>query len=186
MNRVTIAIIAFFTAALVLYWQVQSKRNTQLPRIVSTEERPDYTASNLKSVSFDENGKMATRVSAKHMAHYAKDDVTLFTEPVYHIFPNNSNAEWKMTAVEGRLNRTDHKVVLQKDVIIDAITPDDPIQSLSTKYLELDLKTMIMTSKEQIDITGSGFDTSGIGLYADLNAQQVKLLSDIKGTYESK
>ncbi|QSX34104.1 LPS export ABC transporter periplasmic protein LptC [Shewanella avicenniae] len=186
MNRVTLAIIAFFAAAIVLYWQVQSKRNEQQPTTVSTVERPDYVADNLKSVSFDENGKVSTRVSATHMAHFADTDTTLFEKPIYHIYPDNGDAQWKMSADQGQLNRTQHKVVLQNNVMIDAITPKDPIRSLTTEYLELDVSTMIMTSPEQVFMSGSGFNASGVGLYADLNAQQLKLLSDIKGTYESK
>ncbi|KFZ38863.1 hypothetical protein HR45_00195 [Shewanella mangrovi] len=186
MNRVTLAIIAFFAAAIVLYWQVQTKRNNEQPTVVSTEAQPDYVADNLKSVSFDENGKIATRVSATHMEHFADTDTTVFEQPIYHIYPDNGDAQWKMSAEQGQLNRTQHKVVLQNNVMIDAITPDDPIRSLTTQYLELDVSTMIMTSQEQVFMKGSGFHASGIGLYADLNAQQLKLLSDIKGTYESK
>ncbi|MBO1273346.1 MAG: lipopolysaccharide export system protein LptC [Shewanella sp.] len=186
MNRVTLAIIAFFTAALILYWQVQNKRNTDASLQNSDVVRPDYVADDLHSVSYDENGMISSRVSAKHMEHYEQDDRTVFSSPVYWIFPDKGQAEWRMTAEQGLLDKRSNKVVLENNVIIDAISPTEPIQSISTSYLELNLSNMIMTSDKNILVKGQDFDITGQGLYADLNAQQVKLLSQVKGTYETK
>ncbi|MFQ6372928.1 LPS export ABC transporter periplasmic protein LptC [Shewanella sp. YIC-542] len=186
MNKVTLAIIAFFTAAVLLYWQIQHKRNTQENPQTSVTEQPDYVADDLHSVSYDVNGMIASRVTAKHMEHYEQHDRTVFTNPVYWIFPDNGQAEWRMTAKQGLLEKRSNKVVLQNNVIIDAISPTEPIQSISTSYLELDLGSMIMTSDRHIQVNGQDFNITGQGLYADLNAQQVRLLSQVKGTYETK
>ncbi|MDF0533037.1 LPS export ABC transporter periplasmic protein LptC [Shewanella yunxiaonensis] len=186
MNRVTLAIIAFFTAALVLYWQVQNKRNSEATQLSTDVIQPDYVADDLRSVSYDQNGMISSRVSAKHMEHYEQDDRTVFTNPVYWVFPDKGQTEWRMTALQGQLDKHSNKVVLQNDVIIDAISPTEPIQSISTSYLELNLSNMIMTSDKNILINGQDFNITGLGLYADLNAQQVKLLSQVKGTYETK
>ncbi|MCL1075820.1 LPS export ABC transporter periplasmic protein LptC [Shewanella dokdonensis] len=186
MNRVTLAIIAFFTAALILYWQVQNKRNADADQRLPGVVQPDYIADDLHSVSYDENGMISSKVSAKHMEHYEQDDRTVFSDPVYWIFPDKGQTEWRMTAQQGLLDKHSNKVVLQNNVIIDAISPTEPIQSISTSYLELDLNKMIMTSDKNILVKGQDFDITGLGLYADLNAQQVKLLSQVKGTYETK
>ncbi|MCE9679964.1 LPS export ABC transporter periplasmic protein LptC [Shewanella sp. AS1] len=185
MNRVTLAILAFFSAALILYWQVQVKRSTQ-GEVTTVSDRPDYIVNNLQSVQFDELGQVNSRVSASHMEFYSEQNMTYFSEPVYLVYPDSGNAQWRLRSTKGTLDKNKGKVTLENDVIIDAISPEEPIQTIETNYLELDLNTMIMTSDHSIKITGKDFLITGKGLRADLNAQNVRLNSQIEGTYETK
>lgn len=186
MNRVTLAIIAFFGTALILYWQVQHKRGADTDGSLNTADRPDYIIEDLRSVEFNEQGQVNSRVTAKHMEHYELKNQTFFTQPVYLVYPDQGKAEWQIQADQGRLNKETGKVVLENNVIIDAINSQEPIQTLSTSFLELDLNTMIMTSDRIIYITGNDFNIQGRGLYADLNVQEVQLTSQVVGTYEAK
>ncbi|MGL5409262.1 MAG: LPS export ABC transporter periplasmic protein LptC, partial [Shewanella sp.] len=105
---------------------------------------------------------------------------------VYLVYPDQGKAQWRIRADQGRLSKNTGKVELENNVIIDAINPEEPIQTLSTSFLELDLNTMIMTSDRIIYVTGKDFTIQGQGLYADLNAQEVQLTSQVIGTYEAK
>lgn len=185
MNRVTLAIIAFFGTALILYWQVQSKRGTEEVAI-DASLRPDYIADNLRSVEYNELGLVNSRVTATHMEHYEEANMTYFTQPIYLVYPDKGQAQWRLQSSQGTLNKKSGKVILEKDVIIDAISPEEPVQTIKTTYLELDLNTMIMTSDRDIYITGTDFLIKGVGLYADLNAQSVQLTSQVEGIYEAK
>ncbi|QYJ74841.1 LPS export ABC transporter periplasmic protein LptC [Shewanella sp. FJAT-52076] len=185
MNRVTLAIILLFGTALTLYWQVQSKKASQ-PQLTDSVQKPDYVATDLRSISYNAEGKLESRVSASYMEHFDGDAQTLFTQPVYTLFPEDGQGEWRLTAKTGRLDKVSDEVMLEEEVLIEALTIDEPLQQLNTSYLELDLKTMILTSDKEIIISGNNFHLSGHGLYADLNAKEVKLLSKIKGTYEPK
>ncbi|MCE9687085.1 LPS export ABC transporter periplasmic protein LptC [Shewanella sp. AS16] len=186
MNRVTLAIIAFFSTALILYWQVQHKHGSQDSGNLAAQNRPDFMANDLRSISFNDEGKVNSRVTAKYMEHFAEFNLTKFTQPVYLIYPDKGQAQWRLRANQGRLNKDSGKVVLENDVIIDAISPTEPVQTLTTSYLELDLNTMIMTSDRVIYVKGKDFNIRGQGLYADLNAQEVQLTSQIEGTYDAK
>lgn len=186
MSRVTLAIIAFFGTALVLYWQVQQKRSSDMDNSLNNADRPDYIIEDLHSIEFNEQGQVNSRVTAKHMEHYELKDQTFFTQPVYLVYPDKGKAQWQLQADQGRLNKNAGKVVLENNVIINAIDSQEPIQSLSTSFLELDLNTMIMTSDRVIYVTGKDFNIQGQGLYADLNAQEVQLTSQVVGTYEAK
>lgn len=186
MSRVTLAIIAFFGTALVLYWQVQQKRSSDMDNSLNNADRPDYIIEDLHSIEFNEQGQVNSRVTAKHMEHYELKDQTFFTQPVYLVYPDKGKAQWQLQADQGRLNKNAGKVVLENNVIIHAIDSQEPIQSLSTSFLELDLNTMIMTSDRVIYVTGKDFNIQGQGLYADLNAQEVQLTSQVVGTYEAK
>lgn len=182
MNRVTLAIIAFFGTALILYWQVQSKKGNEAVAIDSTLT-PNYIADNLRSVDYNELGLVSSRVTATHMEHFEEANMTYFTQPIYLVYPDAGQAQWRLQSTTGTLNKNSGKVVLENNVIIDAISPEEPIQTIKTSYLELDLNTMIMTSDREIYITGNDFIIKGLGLFGDLNDQKVHLKSNVQGTY---
>lgn len=186
MNRITVGILLFFGTALALYWQVQLKRGDQDKQLQPSENRPDFVAENLRSVEFNDQGLVNSRVSASHMEHYDDTELTYFTNPIYLVFPDEGKAQWRLEAKQGTLDKNTGTVVLENNVIINSISPEEPIQTLTTSYLQLNLDSMIMTSDRVIDIKGSDFTIQGTGLYADLNAQEVQLTSQIKGIYEAK
>lgn len=70
MSRVTLAIIAFFGTALILYWQVQQKRGNETDSSLNNQDSPDYIIEDLRSIEFNEQGQVNSRVTAKHMEHY--------------------------------------------------------------------------------------------------------------------
>ncbi|GGB46694.1 LPS export ABC transporter periplasmic protein LptC [Shewanella inventionis] len=186
MNRVTIGITAFFGLALALYWQTQVKRSEMDAIQVVGVERPDFIADDLKTTEFNAQGFIESKVTAKHMEHYASSDITHFTEPVYLIYPENGKAQWQLSADRGQLNKQTNQVSLENNVIIDAIDIEEPLQSLTTQAVALDLSTMIGSSQDMVYIKGKGFMIQGLGLHADLNSQKLSLLSQVEGTYESQ
>lgn len=184
MNRTTLAICAFFGLALVLYWQVQVKRNQMAlikdPRI----ERPDFVADNFRTTEFNKLGFIDSKVSAEHMEHFTSTNTTSFTAPVLLLYPENGKAQWQITAKNATLNQHSNEVSLHNDVVIDAIDIEEPLQSLETQQVTFNLNTMIGRSEESVTIKGNGFIIQGLGLFADLNAEQITLLSQVEGTYE--
>ncbi|WP_299490126.1 LPS export ABC transporter periplasmic protein LptC [uncultured Shewanella sp.] len=185
MSRVSIAIALLFGTAIILYWQVQSKKEDQSLN-VDISQRPDYIVEDLSGVEYNKLGLVSSRVSAKHMEHYDSTNMTYFTEPVYFIYPDNQQGKWRIRANKGTLNKVTGKVTLENNVIIDSLSPEQPVKTVKTDFLELDLNTKIMTSNKHIYITGVDFTIEGKGLYADLNTQTVKLTSQVEGTYETK
>lgn len=120
------------------------------------------------------------------MEHYEDNNTTLFTEPIYLIYPEKGQgqAQWQVQSAKGIMNKNSGKVILEDNVIINAIDTKEPIQTVTTSYLELDLNTRMMVSDRKVYITGSDFVIEGLGLYGDLNAEIVTLTSQVHGTYE--
>lgn len=131
MNRVTLAIVALFGTALTLYWQVQSKKNDQDLEGHSSE-RPNYVIDDVRSTEYNKEGLVNSKVTAKHMEHYEDAGMTYFTQPVYLIYPDNGKAKWRLRADKGSHNSVTHKVSLDDNVVIKSITPNEPVQTLST------------------------------------------------------
>ncbi|MDP5147266.1 LPS export ABC transporter periplasmic protein LptC [Shewanella sp. ULN5] len=184
MNRTTLAICAFFGLALTLYWQVQDKRNKMALVVDTRIERPDFVADDLHTTEFNTLGLVDSKMSATHMEHYSMTNTTLFTDPVLLLYPQNGKAQWQITAKNATLEQQTNKVSLQNDVIINAIDIEEPLQSLETQQVTFDLETMIGRSEDPVIIKGNGFLINGLGLFADLNAEEITLLSEVEGTYE--
>lgn len=184
MSRSTLVICAFFGLALALYWQVQVKRTQMDPTQDKSIERPDYIAQDLKTTVFNELGYIDNKMSAKHMEHYASTNKTLFTKPVLLMYPENGQAKWQLTAEKAVLDQEANEINLLNNVIIDAIDINEPLQSLSSEQVTMNLDTMIGRSEEWVLLKGNGFHIKGLGLLAELNAEQITLLSQVEGTYE--
>ncbi|MEI6860311.1 MAG: LPS export ABC transporter periplasmic protein LptC [Shewanella sp.] len=183
MSRVTVGIIVFFGTALLLYWQVQSKKSDEAVTI-DVSLRPNYIADNLRSVEYNELGLVSNRVTARHMEHFDEANITYFTHPIYLIYPDGGEAQWRLQSTKGMLNKESGKVILENNVIIDSISSEEPIRTMKTSYLELDFNTMTMTSDRKVYIIGNDFMIQGVGLFGDLNTQKIQLLSKVKGIYE--
>ncbi|MBW3141000.1 LPS export ABC transporter periplasmic protein LptC [Ferrimonas balearica] len=181
MKRELLAGLLLLAAAGALYWrnlQIEDQTPQQL-----AESEPDFVARALRTRSYDENGRLAAQIAADSMRHFQEEGRTEFTEPVYLIYPQDSEAVWKVQAHQGHLNGTRH-VALENDVIITAIEPNEPLRTIRTESLQLDLETMVLTTEDPIRALGESFEVRGTGLWADLNLNQFKLNSKVSASYE--
>ncbi len=184
MSRVTIAIAVFFGTALLLYWQVQVKQGQR--QVQSQIDLPDYVATGLSSVTYDKEGRLSSRVSAENMAYFQDKDLTVFSDPEYLLYGDDVNSPWKITAQRGRLRKTQGEVFLGDKVEIRAVNKQEPLQSVLTSHLRMDLNAKTMESDDMVYIRGNGFKSQGLGLYADFYQETVRLKSQVTGTYEAK
>ncbi|WP_163934545.1 LPS export ABC transporter periplasmic protein LptC [Paraferrimonas sp. SM1919] len=171
--------------AFTLYWQAQLKRANS-DAAANTSIQPDFIATGLTSVTFTAKGFKESQLKADYMEHYQSLDMTNFEKPLVYIYPNNGSSQWTATSAQGTFNTDTQVLSLSNQVIIQAIEPNEPIQSLSSQYLELNLDTMIISSQRKVDIYGSNYHLTGVGLYGDLEANYIDLKQQVNGTYEAQ
>lgn len=70
MSRVTLAIIAFFWYCAGAILASAAKRGGDTDDSLNVSDRPDYIIEDLRSIEFNEQGQVNSRVTAKHMEHY--------------------------------------------------------------------------------------------------------------------
>lgn len=149
----------------------------------SSELAPDFTASQLNSDIYSELGTLSHKISAKTMEHYASTNVTKFTQPFYTLYPKNSTPPWNVSADKATLYNNS-RVVLNNRVVLKATENNSLIQEIHCKYLELDLKTNIISSDQTILILGKNFTMYGSGLIIDLNTTQMTLTEHVQTIYQ--
>ena len=184
MTRVGLFITLFFISGALYFWNPFWSIAEKEPQPQATTLQPDFVADDLALKRYDEQGFLSSQVQAEHMEHFQEIGLTKFTAPNYLIYPKQGEVRWRVRADEGTFNHRNH-VVLKKNVIIMAISPDELVKEIKTSYLELDLNTRMMTSDRPVTVFGKEFTISGIGLEADLNRHYVELKKDIRATYDN-
>ena len=76
-------------------------------------------------------------------------------------------------------------MVLDSNVIISAINPNESLQKLYTSNLSIDLTHMQVSSESIVRIEGKQYNATGTGLKADLTLRKFELIKDIQATYET-
>ena len=184
MSRVGLLICLFFVSGLLLFWNPFWSFNQPKNNTAEQELQPDFVALDMTLRQFNQLGFLASEVHAKQMLHFDSANITEFTKPSYIIYPNGGAAKWKISADIGVFNQRDH-VVLKNNVIISSIASTAVVKTITTSRVEIDLTTMMVTSKQPIKVIGEKFHITGVGLKADLNQQQIELIKDIQAVYDN-
>lgn len=181
MNRQTILFGLLFLVALAA-WQLGDIELTQEPTTKVENYQPDFTAKNLITTRFNEQGMRTERLESEFAEYFQILEQATFDKPVVYMFDKQGEAEWKVTAKTGVLN-TDDNVILRDQVHLDGLLPTSFISTLDTSYLELDLVTQGVRSNQHISILGQEFQTEGVGLKGHLERKYFELLDKGHATY---
>jgi lipopolysaccharide export system protein LptC len=184
MSRLYSLTLAFFILAGAVYGIIEW-RNTAVPQRQTIDKTltPDFIAENLHSNVYKSKGSLAYVVDAQRMEHYPELNITNFEFPQYTLHPKNNAPAWKVSANEGILYNN-NRVKLEHRVRLLASDPNSLLQEVRGKHFELDLRTNIISSEQEIRIIGKGFTIDGKGLIVDLNTNQMTLTKHVKSIYE--
>lgn len=181
MKREFLAGLILLAMAAGLYLHNISLEDT--PTKPLSEVEPDFVARAMKTRSYGEDGKLNAEIAAEKMMHFQQQQLTEFSYPVYLVYPTKGNTIWKVKADYGQL-RDNRMLNLRHNVVVEAIDPNEPISTIVTEHLALDLNSMVMTSEEPLRAYGEQFTMNAVGLWADLNINQVTLKQKVNATYE--
>ena len=108
MNKQTVLFGLLFLAALAA-WQLGEIELVPEPTTKTENFQPDFTARELVTTRFNEQGKRTERLESEYAEYYQVLEQATFTKPVVYMFDDKGAAEWKLTAETGVLN-TDDKI----------------------------------------------------------------------------
>ena len=179
----TLALLVLLLGAMA-YGIVEWRSSQVLPgEDVAQDLVPDFIAEALKSDVYVETGQLSHAIVADRMEHYSKLEVTHFELPNYTLHPKNSESPWQLSAKEATLYKN-NRVILNNRVHLKATDEDSLIQEIHCKYLELDLKTNIISSEQTVMVQGKDFTMYGSGLIIDLNTKQMTLTEHVRTIYK--
>ncbi|WP_100644519.1 LPS export ABC transporter periplasmic protein LptC [Alteromonas facilis] len=183
MNRLGYSISALFILALATY--IPTWLKDESPETVGSEEdiyQPTYQAKNLRSALYDNDGQLSHRIFAQEMEHYEQLGFVYFKQPQYTIYMEDDQTPWRVTADEGTLY-DDNRIQLERNVIIQSLSQEEFVKTISTEFLQINLETKIMTSDQAVTIVGEDYQIESDGLEADLNLKTYELQQHVQTIY---
>ncbi|GAA5194434.1 LPS export ABC transporter periplasmic protein LptC [Ferrimonas gelatinilytica] len=181
MKRELLAGLLLLTMAAGLYWRSLNTGSDQT--VLSPETEPDFIARSLRTRAYDSSGRLNAEIAADQMQHFQDDALTEFARPVYLLYPEGGDGVWKIQSEAGQLQQNRY-LLLEQEVVVTAIEPGEPLQTIHTDQLALDLETMVMTTESMIRAEGNTFTLQARGLWADLNTNRIELKDRVSATYE--
>lgn len=142
---------------------------------------PDYVAQNITRTLYDENGYIADTVKANRLEHFELLGFTQFEQPVYTLY-NNQKVSWQANSNHAVWFAED-KIILEQQVNIVSLQPDELIERIKTDTLELIFPANLLQTDRPVFIQGKGFYIEGVGLQADLTKQTLQLVKHNKTVY---
>lgn len=161
------------------YW-ISGQPPSLLPAAPSTEPAIALYLVQPRSVSYDEQGQVSHRFRAESMHQLEGTDLSLATQPVF-IGYRSDGERWTARSKQGEIRQHGNEVTLVDQVVIDNISGD---HSLHTTRLILYPQLKYAETDVAVHLMAPGSVTDGIGLRADLAADRVELLTNVRGRHD--
>jgi len=155
------------------------------------EHHPSYIADDVQSNHYDQLGFNDYRVFADKATNYPEKNITLFEKPKVVFYNKDEQTGvitiWQLTSLQGTLQEKNN-LLLSGDVLIENLSKDQIVQTMATQEATVMLDSKEITSDLKVIWTGPEMRQEGVGLWASMVKEEMKLNSNIKAVYlnESK
>lgn len=172
--------------ALLSHWLLSLNEADRRAAETALRHEPDYTMDNFVITAMDSMGKPAHRLQAPYMVHYADDGSSEFTRPDITLYQEGA-APWEVHSERGWMSKDRKRILLQDEVLIEnPAAPANRVWRLVTRNLTLLPDEEYAETAEPVTITGYNSVTRGVGMQVFVKEGRLKLLSRVRGRYETK
>lgn len=190
-NWLYIGVILVLVAATVMLWETPPQ---DLLPLGTDEEKPVAfayaTLEDAHTQRFDENGELSYEFNAKTIYHYrlsvddsAPGDYTELVEPQLTLL--SKGKKWLVSAERGILEQQGEILTLHRNVRILRPDPNEEDIELSTDQLEVYPQQKTAKTDHKVLIQSPNGAIEGVGMNIDLSTQNIQLLSQVTGHYET-
>jgi LPS export ABC transporter protein LptC len=177
--------------AILIMWLLSGSNDVSVPESTQTstllpgQEPYEGFGRGIRSVIYDENGFLAYTLNAAVQRQYP-NQLTELELPHLQMFDGRSEL-WNISAASGRIRASAGGDILQLDLedsveVVHQPSADAEIR-LTTRWLSIEPPTRTLHTTAPVQVNGSGIDQSAVGMFADLNVNQLNFNSSIQGRY---
>ncbi len=176
-------LLVLLTAGVLRWYTVNTSVATNHKR--SPNLLPDSVIYNLKQQHFNNQGKLAYSMQAKHANQFEATAVAQLNSLSITLF-NAGKPDWHASAQTGLTANNGELIELNGNVIVqqNKVTHENPT-TLSTISLLLSPKKEYAETQEPVTIQQGTSVTHAIGMNVDTRAGKITLLSNVKSRYET-
>lgn len=185
-RRTLVLIVLLGLLALLTQWLLNLNEAGRRAPESKPRHEPDYTMENFVITAMNGMGQPAHKLRAPRMVHYADDGSTEFTRPDITLYQEGA-APWEVHAERGWMSKDHKHILLQDEVLIEnPAAPASQVWHLKTRDLTLLPDEEYAETAQPVTITGRTSETRGVGMQVFIKEGRLKLLSKVRGRYETK
>ena len=148
----------------------------------------DGVSSGINTVMFNSDGSIHYTLQADRQFHF-KDSTSSLEQPFIRLF-RDGESHWNIIADSGRISpnpstRDSNIGNIELTGAVEVYTLDEfgNRTVLSTEFLSIDTQAETMESDIAVSMVSTNIEQSAIGLFADLNSDEIQFLQDTVGRY---
>ncbi len=170
--------------AFLLFWE-------QIPGLIANRDRPgapelptaDSYMNDTLTRKFDENGRLAYRLTTAESAYFDPRKAAVLTTPRLLAMSDPSTGEpWHLKADTGVLHNAERRVELRDQVVVWRNGPQGKNELRTSKLVYYPDSGRLQTD-QPLTLRSPTSNTEAIGLEADLNQQVYRLLSKVRSVH---
>jgi LPS export ABC transporter protein LptC len=185
--RFNILVIVILTACMAYLINFATKEPVELTStMVDPAQNYDFFMTDVDTTHFNTMGVSEYRLQALRTTHYPNPDYTLLEAPSFIIY-QDGEPPWFVSATSGRIEKgvalNQDKVELIDNVVIHHINSAGQSTNIYTEFLTIYPDSKNLNTDREVLLESTGSKISGMGMTANLELNQIKLLGDLKGRY---
>ena len=151
--------------------------------IIADNDMPDAYMETVNAVIIDKMGNPSLKIITPRVLHFSKNDTSEFIDPHLTLY-RQSPEPWYIAARFGRAqNGISHVIFWDEVTMHHAADMKNPNTLIKTPKLTVNPKEQTASTNDDITLIQPNLIIRAIGMTADLNAGNVKLLSAARGEY---
>lgn len=152
-------------------------------KTITTTSQPDAVMEDVVATTMNKQGKVKLKIVTSKLVHYAEDNTTNLTSPIVIIY-RQSPQPWRITSKFAKAFGGIDQVDFWGNVIIQhAVTSHDPETIIRTATLTVYPNKQTAETHDSITLTQPNTFIKAIGMFANMNNGDIKLLSQARGEY---
>ena len=178
-------LLAGMLAALT-FWLDRFAQGPASDRLGPSRHDPDYIVEKLAGVRMGESGSVDYSLSAAKMVHYPDDDTTLLTSPKFVSYAS-PKATVTITSSEGVVSSKGEHVYFQDNVRVTRAPQEGSGELvMRTSFLHVAPDYHIATTDRSVTLSDdtNTSTVTAVGLEMNNETRVIKLLSNVRGTYD--
>lgn len=129
--------------------------------------------------AYTADGKLTHRLQSPELWHFSNSGNMKFSEVYFEYYPQ-SGTGIKVTAEKGTTSKADREIYLNGDVTLRHRDG----QTLNTSDITIALDKKIAYTTQPATMTHGKHTTQGVGMFADLDKNEIRLQSRARARYE--
>ena len=175
-NIVKILLLIVLAAGSSFMYFFSSKPNDNLEKFNLT--RVEYIVKDAKLYGTNIDGKFLYKIVAKK-AQANNTDRQIYLDQVFLDYDGDQNVDWRITSDKGQLLSNSNVLALSGNVIVQSLSNENNMTTISTNYLEINPNTYTIATNRDVLIELDNNKIEAKGLTAQLKSNKLNFTSNI-------